>query len=61
MSYEPSMNERAAPRAARDGIALPWTVSASPVDDGGGARRGPTAQLDIWEDEGGAKPAIDQR
>jgi len=54
MRYEPSMNERAAPRATRAGIALPWTGSAPGVGDSGEVRSRQTAELDIWEDEGGA-------
>jgi hypothetical protein len=53
MRYEPAMNERAPPQATRAGVALPWPVSAPRAGAGGevGSRR--TAELDIWEDEGG--------
>lgn len=54
MRYEPSVNERAVPRAMRAGIAAPWNVSAPRVGDGGEARSRQAAELDIWEDEGGA-------
>ena len=62
MRYEPSVNERAVPRATRAGTAGPWAVSASrvgpqlgpQVKDSGEARSRQTAELDIWEDEGGA-------
>lgn len=54
MRYEPSVNERAVPRAKGDGTAVPWTVSAPRVGDSGEARSRQTAELDIWEDEGGA-------
>lgn len=54
MRYEPSMNECAAPRATGAGIALPWTESAPGVQDSGPIRSRQTAELDIWEDEGGA-------
>ncbi|MFL6605651.1 MAG: hypothetical protein ACJ8R9_30570 [Steroidobacteraceae bacterium] len=54
MRYEPSMNERAAPRVTRGGIALPWPVSGARVADGGGPRSRQITELDIWEDEGGA-------
>jgi len=58
MRYEPSVNERAVPRAPRAGTAGPWTVSAPRVGpqvrDSGEARSRQTAELDIWEDEGGA-------
>jgi len=66
MRYEPSVNERAVPRATRAGTAGPRAVSASRVGpqvgpqvspqvrDSGEARSRQTAELDIWEDEGGA-------
>ena len=58
MRYEPSVNERAVPRATRAGTAGPWTVSAPrvgpPLRDSGEARSRQSAELDIWEDEGGA-------
>ena len=54
MRYEPSMNERAAPQATRAGIALSLPLSAPRVGDGVEARSRQTAELDIWEDEGGA-------
>jgi hypothetical protein len=54
MRYEPSVNERAVPRATRAGTAGPWTVSAPRVGDSGEARSRQTGELDIWEDEGGA-------
>jgi hypothetical protein len=53
MRYEPSINERAAPRTTRAGIALPCSVSAPRVGDGGEASSRQAAELDIWEDEGG--------
>jgi hypothetical protein len=54
MRYEPAMNEPAAPRAIRpDIITLPWRASAPRVGDGGEARSRQSAELDIWEDEGG--------
>ena len=58
MRYEPSVKERAVPRATGAGTAGPWTVSAPLVGplarDSGEARSRQTAELDIWEDEGGA-------
>jgi hypothetical protein len=54
MRYEPSRNERAAPGATSAGLALPWPVGAPGVRDGGEARSRQTAELDTWEDEGGA-------
>jgi hypothetical protein len=54
MRYEPSMNEHTAPRATSAGIALPGPVAAPGVGDGGEARSRKTAELDTWEDEGGA-------
>ena len=54
MRYEPSVNERAVPRATRAGTAGPWAVSAPRVGDSDEARSHQTAELDIWEDEGGA-------
>ena len=54
MRYEPSVNERAVPPARRAGTAGPWTVSAAQVRDSGEACSRQTAELDIWEDEGGA-------
>jgi hypothetical protein len=54
MRYEPSVKERAVPRATGAGNAGPWTVSAPLVGDSGEARSRQTAELDIWEDEGGA-------
>jgi len=58
MRYEPSMKERAVPRGTWAGNAGPWTVSAPRVGpqvrDSGEARSRQTAELDIWEDEGGA-------
>jgi hypothetical protein len=54
MRYEPIVNERGAPWATGAGIALPWSASAPRVADGGEARSRQTAELDIWEDEGGA-------
>ena len=54
MRYEPSVKERAAPRATRAGIALHWAESAAGVGDSGEIRSRQAAELDIWEDEGGA-------
>jgi hypothetical protein len=58
MRYEPSVNERAVPRATGAGTAGPRDGSAPRVGpqvrDSGEARSRQTAELDIWEDEGGA-------
>jgi len=58
MRYEPSVNERAVPRATRAGTAGPWSASAPRVGpqerDSGEASSRQAAELDIWEDEGGA-------
>ena len=54
MRYEPSLNEHEAPRATGSGTSLPRTDRASGVGDSGRIGGRQIAELDIWEDEGGA-------
>jgi hypothetical protein len=54
MRYEPFRNERAALGATSGGIALPGPVGAPGVGDGAEACSRQIAELDTWEDEGGA-------
>jgi hypothetical protein len=65
MRYEPCMNEPAAPRAVRPDIALRWRASAPRAGAGDEARSRQSAELDVWEDEGGrheeASPALSSR
>jgi hypothetical protein len=53
MRYQPAEDERAAPQPTRAGIALPWPIGAprGRAHSDVGSRQ--TAELDIWEDEGG--------
>ena len=53
MRYQPPTNERASPWAARAGSAVPRPVSTLRLGDRAEAASRQSAELDIWEDEGG--------
>jgi hypothetical protein len=54
MRYEPPATERAPPRVTMTGAAVRQPVSALRPGDHDKAASRRTAELDIWEDEGGA-------
>jgi hypothetical protein len=54
MRYEPPTTERAPPRVTMTGAAVRQPVSALRPGDHDKAASRRTAELDIWEDEGGA-------